>query len=89
VVLVGCCGQRRAAFRRGAVSPRTRTPAPPETTTTYTTALRLRLVRPASASFRGAGTGSTYSFTASEPVQPIHQADVDSLLRTGLFQVVT
>jgi hypothetical protein len=48
----------------------------------------LRYVSRASARFRGAGTGRTYAFSAAEPVQQVHPADVDSLLRTGLFHAV-
>jgi hypothetical protein len=48
----------------------------------------LRYVSRAPAHFHGAGTGRTYAFSAAQPVQQVHPADADSLLRTGLFHVV-
>jgi hypothetical protein len=48
----------------------------------------LRYLSRSSVRFRGAGTGRTYAFSAGEPVQQVHPADSESLLRTGRFQVV-
>jgi hypothetical protein len=31
-------------------------------------------------------TGRTYAFTEAAPVQPVHPADAESLLRTGRFE---
>jgi hypothetical protein len=83
---VGCCGKARAALRanvRGSAAPVTRPPnvGPHDHP-------RLENVRRESLRIRGATTGRTYVFTPSEPVQTIHPADADILLRSGHFRPV-
>jgi hypothetical protein len=45
-------------------------------------------VRRTGATFRGAGTGRIYAFTAGEPVQAVEREDAHAMLRSGLFQLV-
>jgi hypothetical protein len=50
--------------------------------------VRLRYTDQATARFKGMATGRTYAFTEAAPIQPVHPADADSLLRTGRFDVI-
>jgi hypothetical protein len=63
---------------------------PPDNATSATTGapLRLSFIRGVSAQYRGEATGRRYAFTATSPVQAVHPADAQILLRTGLFVVV-
>ena len=76
---MGCCGQRRAAFRAGAAAAGSRAGTP----------VRLRLIRGPGATYRGDATGTGYAFTPAQPVQTVHPADAQILLRTGLFSLIT
>lgn len=76
---MGCCSHRRAAFRGSAATAGSRAGPP----------LRLRLIRGPSATYRGNATGAGYAFTPARPVQHVHPADAQILLRTGLFSIVT
>ncbi len=75
---MGCCGQRRAAFKSGAAPAGSRVGPP----------VRLRLIRGEGSTYRGAATGAGYAFSPSQPVQTVHPADAQILLRTGLFSIV-
>ncbi len=79
-----CCGQNRPRehFRYQPVTrpapPAARAPGP-ET--------RLRFVGRSAILVRGPMTGRSYAFTKPSAEQPVSRADVDALLRTGLFVV--
>ena len=75
---MGCCGQRRAAFKSGAAPAGSRVGPP----------VRLRLIRGEGSSYRGAATGTGYAFSPAAPIQTVHPADAQILLRTGLFSIV-
>jgi hypothetical protein len=83
---VGCCGKARAALRanvRGSAAPLARPPSAGP----YDHP-RLENVRRESLRLRGAKTGRTYVFTPAKPVQTVHPADADVLLRSGHFRPV-
>ena len=83
---VGCCGKARAALRAnvgGSSAPLAR-----PTSVGPHDEPRLANVRGETLRVRGATTGRTYVFTPAEPVQAVHPADADILLRSGHFRPV-
>ena len=79
---VGCCGKARAALRanvRGSAAPLAR----PVNVGPHD---QPRLAVPALRRLRH--IGRTYVFTPAEPVQTVHPADADILLRSGHFRPV-
>ena len=83
---VGCCGKARAALRAnvgGSSAPLAR-----PTSVGPHDEPRLQNVRGETLRVRGATTGRTYVFTPAEPVQTVHPADADILLRSGHFRPV-
>ena len=81
-----CCGRSRAqaAVAHGSVTrdaPRDRSRAGPDPRLHYTGASSILV--------RGPITGRSYAFTAGSPEGTVSRADVDGLLRTGLFVYAT
>jgi hypothetical protein len=72
--LVGCCGEKRGAFRG-------RQPEAP-----LSGALRVEYLRRTSARVRGPVSGRVYTFTPSRRVQDVDAADLPLLLRSRLFR---
>ena len=77
-VVMGCCGQARAALR---ATVRTTRAAP-------RTDLRLENLRGENLRVRGVVTGRIYVFTPDDRTQAVHPADADVLLRSGHFRPV-
>ena len=86
LVRVGCCGKARAALRANVQGSAARLARP--TSVGPHDHPRLENVRRESLRVRGATTGRTYVFTPAEPVQTVHPADADTLLRSGHFRPV-
>lgn len=86
LVNVGCCGKARAALRANVQGSAARLARP--TSVGPLDHPRLENVRRESLRVRGGTTGLTYVFTPGEPVQTVHPADADILLRSGHFRPV-
>jgi hypothetical protein len=83
-----CCGQRRAALKRGGSRSRLGAfgPAPGRPPAPSEEELRLAYLANAAIRVQGSSTRRIYEFSSSEPVQRVHASDAAGLLRTGLFR---
>lgn len=78
---MGCCGNRRQQIKSGATSRAVALPTRASTSGT----ISLHYTGSAPMLIKGNSSGLTYYFSGSQPDQAVKNADVKSLLSTGLF----
>ena len=100
--MIGCCGEKRAAFRSPLTSPpsppvqrTTPTPPPPGLQPGYpgsqprTNVVAVRYLETSPISVRGMPSGSQYQFSGAHPLQAVNVRDAEILVRTRFFRRAT